>query len=340
MNNTNSTLEPRLTEYIKRKKFYELNNITNTAISLERQYMITKDDLHLIKEYNKNQQYNQDYINLPTENYEKDTDLISFKQTNFPSTQIVDPRLNRINQKIKKEKDANKFRYNTSNLQRSYDMYSRDFSSTTSKDFENEFNLDNIRDDLSKVDNGNTNVYESNSLFNTHELVNPDKFEKNVNYISPRLPSQHQYHVTPSIVYNQKLHYQRDDSQQNLLGSGFTYRKANIPNFEKQHQFDLDTRNSIPAMSMKSRKSEAENLYTGVAELTGGPLKNIDYENYIKYGYPTSKSKSLGYENPFENQFQYIDDDIQNPDHVVFDRPTPTRLENRVIARPKKRDIY
>ena len=340
MNNTNSTLEPRLTEYIKRKKFYELNNITNTAISLERQYMITKDDLHLIKEYNRNQQNDQEYINLPTENYEKDTDLISFKQTKFPSTQIVDPRLNRINQKIKKERDANKFRSNTSNLQRSYDMYSRDFSSTTSKDFENEFNLDNIRDDLSKVDNGDTNVYESNSSFNTHELVNQNKFDKNVNYISPRLPSQHQYHVTPSIVYKQKLHYQRDDSQQNLLGSGFTYRKANIPNFEKQHQFDLDTRNSIPAMSMKSRKSEAENLYTGVAELTGGPLKNIDYENYIKYGYPTSKSKSLGYENPFENQFQYIDDDIQNPDHVVFDRPTSTRLENRVIARPKKRDIY
>ena len=143
------------------------------------------------------------------------------------------------------------------------------------------------------------------------------------------------------VIFKKKKEYltekQLDNGGPLLIDIDFRY-EYEID--EKQHQFDLDTRNSIPAMSMKSRKSEAENLYSGVAELTGGPLKNIDYENYIKYGYPTSKSKSLGYENPFENQFQYIDDDIQNPDHVVFDRPTATRLENRVIARPKKRDIY
>jgi hypothetical protein len=311
--------------------------------------MITKDDLRLIKEYNKKDNEVNEYINLPTDsfkknrhyitneddseligtfktkqNFEHDNDLIDFKSSPFPMSQIVDPRLNRINQKIKREKDANKYRHNVTNLQRSYDMYSRDFSSTTSKDFENEFNLDNIRDDLSRIED---HEYEANSKFNTHELVNP--------------PSQHQYNVPPSIAYKQQLHYQRDDSQnsqQDLLGSGFTYRKAKIPNFENQHKFDLDSRMSIAAMNC--RKESAENLYSGVAELTGGPLKNIDYENYIKYGYPTSKARSLGFENPFENQFQYIDSDIQNPDHCVFDRPTATRLDNRVMARPKKRDIY
>ena len=321
MNNTNSILEPRLSEYLKRKKFYEDNDITATSISLEKQYMITKDDLHRIKQYNQKEKSNTEQIQLPSSNYNQVNDLINFQHSKFPSSQIVDKRLDRLNQKIKREKDANNQRYNTQNLQNSYDMYSRDFSSTTSKDFENEFTLDNIRDDVNKI---NDNEYESNSTFNTHELVNP--------------PTSHQYHVTPSIVYNQQLHYQRDDSQKKLLGAGYTYRKTAIPYFEKQNQFDIDNKVNIPANNC--RKDAIENLYSGVSEMTGGPLKNIDFENYIKYSYPTSKARSRGFENPFENQFQYIDDDIQNPDHVVSDRPTSTRLDNRTMARPKKRDIY
>jgi hypothetical protein len=81
-------------------------------------------------------------------------------------------------------------------------------------------------------------------------------------------------------------------------------------------------------------------LYEGASELNNAPLKNIDLENYVKYGYPTSKARSLGYENPFEHQFQYIDDDIQNPDHVVFDRPTASRLDNKTQQKFVKRDVY
>ena len=88
------------------------------------------------------------------------------------------------------------------------------------------------------------------------------------------------------------------------------------------------------------RKSDLNMLYEGVAEMTNAPLKNIDFENYVKYGYPTSKARSLGFENPYEHQFQYIDEDIQNPDHVVFDRPVASRLDNKSQQKFKQRDIY
>ena len=102
MNNTNSTLEPRLSEYLKRKKFYEDNDITATSISLEKQYMITKDDLHRIKQYNQKEKSNHDQIQLPSHNYNQVNDLINFQHSKFPSSQIVDKRLDRLNQKIKR----------------------------------------------------------------------------------------------------------------------------------------------------------------------------------------------------------------------------------------------
>jgi hypothetical protein len=58
-------------------------------------------------------------------------------------------------------------------------------------------------------------------------------------------------------------------------------------------------------------------------------MLNINVENYIKYGNPTSKAKSLGFENPVEHFFSYIDDSIQDPDHVCFDRPQLTRDMNK-----------
>lgn len=340
MNKSNINLEPRLVEYLKRKQFYEDNDI-NSPIGLEKQYSITKDDIEKIKKFNLNQniesdseseseaedyenQYKQNKRkNLKTKvNFEDDSHLLECTNSKFPMTNIYDARLERINEKVRREKDANKYRGNTTNLQKSYDMYSRNFSSTTSKDFEGEFNLDNIKEEINKV---NDKIYEANSNYNTHELVNP--------------PSKHQYNVPPKIQYNQQLHYQKNNSNQNTLGKGYiSYKKPELPKFQNQNKFDMDTKTHI--VSNNCRKSDLNMLYEGVAEMTNAPLKNIDFENYVKYGYPTSKARSLGFENPYEHQFQYIDEDIQNPDHVVFDRPMASRLDNKTQQKFTQRDIY
>jgi hypothetical protein len=234
---------------------------------------------------------------------------------------MYDSRLERINEKVKREKEASKYKYNTTNLQRNYDMFSRDFSSTTSKDFSNEFNLDNIRDEMNAP---LRNEHEANSNFNTHELISP--------------PSKHQYNNPPTIQRDQRLPYQRLENSNNNIGNGYskTYRIAETPYTQKGNTFDVDNKITIPANNC--RKNDLNMLYNEFN--TFGSMKNIDYENYVKYGYPTSKAKSLGFENPSDHFFQFIDPDIQDPKHVISDRPVLTRLDNKTSARSKQRDIY
>ena len=64
---------------------------------------------------------------------------------------------------------------------------------------------------------------------------------------------------------------------------------------------------------------------------------DVNVANYLSIGEapgPTSK-KSFGYPSTFEHNFQYIDDDMQKPEHVVMERPFPTRIFNKTVARPK-----
>lgn len=322
MNYSNIGLEPRLVEYIKTKKFYEENDIN--TVSLERRFQINKQDLQKITAYYNligNSNNNSDrYIKV--KNYDDNSDFINPSKSTFPSTNMYDSRLDRINNKIKKEKEANNFRYNTTNLGKTYDMYSRDFSSATSSDFNNEFSLDNIRDELNSELKSN---FEPNSNFNFHELVNP--------------PQKHQYHNPPTIQRDQIQPIQRidrNDFKQNFGNGDNTYRKlTNIPS-QKENTFDIDNKVNIPVNNC--RKNDLNTLYNEFNNV--GNMKNIDYENYIKYGYPTSKARSLGYANASEHYFQFIDDDIQDPKHVVSDRPLSTRLDNKSVARPKIRDIY
>ena len=157
MNDTNLDLEPRLVEYLKRKKFYEEQDIN--TVSLERQYQISKQDLKIISEYqNRDNRDNntcnsgeRQYIQRRVKNYDENTDLIDCSKARFPSNNTYDPRLERINEKMKRERDASRHKFNTDNLKDSYDMYSRDFSSTTSRDFSNEFSLDNVRDEMNST---------------------------------------------------------------------------------------------------------------------------------------------------------------------------------------------
>jgi len=318
MNNSNNRLEPRLVEYLKNKKFYEENNIN--CDSIERQYQITKKDLETINIHNNRRVDTKKAI----KNYDENNDLVDFSNSKFEMTNMYDKRLERINEKVKREKEASNYKHNTINLQRNYDMYSRDFSSTTSKDFSNEFNLDNIRDEMNSPIQ---KEYEKKSNFNTHEIIYP--------------PSNNQYNNPPLIQRDQRLPYQKINQQisnDNNIGCGYTksYKIPETQHIQKGNTFDVDNKITIP--SNNCRKNDLNMLYNEFN--TFGNMKNIDYENYVKYGYPTSKARSLGFENASEHFFQFIDSDIQDPKHVVSERPILTRLDNKTTARAKKRDVY
>ena len=341
-------LEPRLIEYLKRRKYYEENNIDST-VSLEKQYMITKHDMNIIKKYLNNEPQSESDEETENNGYRKVKNydhMIEVSQCKFPSSQIHDPRLDRINKKMQKEKEANLYRGNTVNLRENYDMYDRNFSSTTSKDFSQEFSLDNIINEMNDVKLTNYNAYDKNKpeYFKSSYQVNNNHNQQNQNKL---------YHNQPKIDYNQRLYYEQQREVRNnnfnsikdltnvLNLNQKSYRQPQLPKYAYESKLDVDNKVVLP--SNNCRKANVENLYKNVESMTGGKLRDVDIENYIKYGgygNTSSKARSMGWDNPVEHYFQYIDDDIQAPEHVVNDRPYPSRLENREHIKQKTRDIY
>ncbi|AYV84843.1 MAG: hypothetical protein Hyperionvirus44_1 [Hyperionvirus sp.] len=71
-------------------------------------------------------------------------------------------------------------------------------------------------------------------------------------------------------------------------------------------------------------------------------LRDVRRESNLQNSQPTRVGKSIGYPNPSEHYFDYIDDDIQDPNNVVFERGRNTRSDNYSVARGRqqyKREI-
>ncbi len=323
-------LEPRLQEYLQRKDFFDKNNLS--AELLEKQYMITNKDKQLINMYFNKNMYRKkdlernvycDFVEVPKEKPKLESD--SFRQ---------DKRFQRLKNKIEMEKAAQSNRTDISELSRNYDIFNN-------KDASIGGNFGNLED-------------ESDSYFDRvfpREPLNVDSFPESRKLL--RLPpNPHQYeqpmqpqkHTEPKIQYNQRVYNDQYDSYSshkptldNIVGDISSYKNKinNSYNFNSDSKF-----NSVKFNTNECRKEQLDNMYSHVGEMTGGDLRNIDIETYIKFGSPTSKAKSLGFENPVEHHFSYIDSDIQDPRHVVNDRPQLSRLSNKQSVNYKGRSVY
>ena len=69
---------------------------------------------------------------------------------------------------------------------------------------------------------------------------------------------------------------------------------------------------------------------------------DVNLETSIIHGMPHHTSKSYGYRNPSEHYYDYIDDTMQRPEHVIFPIPRggiPTRLNNKHHRKVYRREI-
>ena len=284
-------IEPRLAEYYLRKKFNKKNNIEDSGI-LERTYQITNYDIKVINDFIKTGSIGSK--NLDNQLMCDYVELPKEKQK-FPSEELMnDYRFQRLKKKYDADKNANVAKDDISNLSRNYDDFITDYGC--------------------KEDNNNTKSrINENTKYQQYD--NP--------YILNRENPTHERlfkreHAQSSIQLNQVVY----DNQYN------SYQKHeptldNILSKTKKYKEHVDKTNDYLSPSD----------YEDLARLNLNTLNNckdqVGIENYIKYGNPTSKAKSLGFENPVEHFFQYIDDSIQDPDHVCFDRPQMTRTMNR-----------
>jgi hypothetical protein len=294
-------IEPRLAEYYLRKKFNKKNNIEDDNQLLEKSYQITNYDIKIINEFiktgsvaskNLENQLMCEYIEIPKE------------KQKFASEELMsDYRFQRLKKKYDNDKNANVARDNISNLSRNYDNFITDFECS---------NIETNQVSQSHKINMNTKYQTySNPYILNKEIPTNVKEPMNINK-----PSFIQYN---QVVYdNQYNSYQEHKpSLDNILDKTKKYKEKVDRNNDYIKQSDYQDLNRLNLSNLNNCTEEDINT------------KNINVENYIKYGNPTSKAKSLGFENPVEHFFSYIDDSIQDPDHVCFDRPQMTRTMNR-----------
>lgn len=147
--------------------------------------------------------------------------------------------------------------------------------------------------------------------------------------------------ISPKISYEQHLlqeHMKKKEKEQ----------LDHDPHYEQVEQYLDNYYLSPPEITHFVNDKPSHRTYTDpprnecvmkIREQYHGHQK-IDTElmEEMQFGMPYHTRKSYGYSNPFESYFDYIDGEIQNPDHVVLPFPRggeSTRLDNTEQVRKK-----
>lgn len=329
-------LEPRLMEFINKKKYYKKNHII-PSISLEKEYNISKNDIKIIKDFyngKTNINYHQDLID-PLQSS-------SFESSKYNLSQ--DPRLKKVEQKQQKDKEANSMRLNFSNLnlnsnqnymQTNLDTRPANFSHKVIKASQNKYNPNkNFFDDNINAD-AELNISRNNSINSRDcfkdEKWNPHKIQQN----------------TPSKIpdYKGRLNWADnnyvnnfDNDIDNIVKKIDNYRIDNYKEDIKESYIDDENKVYISGMKCKNNRGNTNN-YMERSIMTGKKGGDIEIDNYIRVGEGfgnTQSKKSIGYPSTYEHNFQYISNDMQIPEHTVMDRVgIATRTFNKTNGKAK-----
>jgi len=304
-------IEPRLAEYYLRKKFNKKNNIVDDNQILEKTYQITDFDIKTINDFiktgaiaskNLESQLFCEFIEIPKE------------KQKFASEELMnDYRFQRLKKKYEADSKANVARENISNLSRNYDNFITDYNCPDNKQ------INQVNVGTNQINSQNQTKINQQSKYQTYSnpyILNKEKPTDVKEPWNENIPSKIQYN---QVVYdNQYNSYQEHSpSLDNILNKTKKYKQKVDATNDYLKPSDYEDLNRLNLSMMNNYTEKDRNTI------------NINVENYIKYGNPTSKAKSLGFENPVEHFFSYIDDSIQDPDHVCFDRPQLTRNMNR-----------
>lgn len=332
-------LEPRIAEYLSKLQYYRDNRI-KPGVPLEKQYSISKEDEILISRHLRGEK--QLYKREKRDHY---LDLVEHKKTKFESSDLHnDRRFDRLKKKMQRDRDAAKQRNNYSNYQ---------FESKISN---------GIEEELQEYDDENYYKESNDNLFLDSKRI-PFDNQYRINNVKPGQALKHQ--VAPKIAYKQQNHYEDNFRKQKYLthDNDILPTISNISSYSNkvnkiyQHSAEMDKESKVNVPAVNSRgktyyntsayqpiplraaKITHRNNYTG--EKLG--LKDIGLETCLRDGFSDgiagtrSKAKSHDYENPVEHYFDYISNDIQDPNHCVFPMSrggVNTRDDNHKTSRP------
>lgn len=318
------SLEPRLQEYINKKKQYKLNKV-QPSVPLEKEFNITREDMQVVNNYMKGyeiseQNFSISNLHASNDNVSKYSDLNSAFQDNASIKKTRqnlkdDPRLLKMKEKIEKDKVNIKQRDN-------YEYF----------DFTPSLNIpENVNNDNRKQDRFLELDYDLTKHHTQH-------YDKN---------NMRKYNNPPKIQYKTFNPY-------GLTEKEFPFEQKDNLNINKvqvytdkiddtyQFESELDTEHKvvIPAMYYKNQRYNSRENCDNPNEIR---MRDINFDDYLRNSNPTRKTKSIGYRNPVEHYFNYISEDIQDPKHIVMDFPRGgevTRQYNKQNARKYTREIY
>ena len=318
LNNIHSSkylsLEPRLQEYMKKRQYFKDNNIIPT-IPLEKEFSITSVDKKILQQY-----LNGNTNIYKPKQYEK-TISQKQKEQHFPSTYFKeDPRVLKPN-KTNQDTPINRGMFAPDKKSRYYDepptpmnndkiTDSRDFTETKFKKFKGDVNELKFNPRIDpKINPGFEEFDKCDSPFRvTNEKCKPYNKDLKSNYND----------------YNNDPH--QDYLNLDLIDDYITNKSQNRTSKTSHSPTSIYDRN----METIGRKPSNKLSFTR-------QKMNTQIESDLMRGMPITRprNRSYGYRDTFENHFDYIDDDFQNPDNTdIWVRGgEPTRLDNKLLAK-------
>ncbi|CAH6421742.1 Hypothetical protein KVN_LOCUS428 [uncultured virus] len=320
----NIMLEPRLQEYLNKKKYYKQNNI-EPSIKLEDEYRITSNDKKILRSFLAGK--TDIYKNFSTDDKSKP------KKQYFPSKSFrEDPRLPETIKTKKKqnfEKPLNRGMFVPDNNGKYYEekIYFNDDLMLDARDFK--FN-------------------EKDNNFNKNDDEDPRN-----QYIISNLSKKKKFENQKVNLSNNSF-FEFDDvniPNYSLIGTNdkinFNKSYGNFADPIYSHTSDLDfsLKTVTPTMATKGKNIDTSRYKKMPYFNYDNNYKDSTIETTLMRGISSnSKAKSCGFQDTEEHFYQYIDEKEINPlNGTDIGMPRggfATRMDNKKTARSKEREIY
>lgn len=339
-------LEPRLQEYIKKKKFYKNNNIVS-GTNIEKEFNISNDDIKMIKKFMKGDKniYNNYQKKLKNKNNKNK------RKQFFPSKKFRDdPKFKKLNknQKLKYQQNNSYYLNNIQDIEFDENDFNENKfnNSNCSNNNNNNFNYDNFShndhlnndyymDNLKSI-NSNDNYTELGKFYESSNLnvKNPTNHKKNDKCNNKMFEYNMMKNINTKLdgkinslmdQYNPRSDPIMFNSNLNKCNNKYAINDCNKKNLKhsvhkclkNKNKLDRNNRLVIPNLSNKKKINEDIN-YTSMPHFNYEDEKyNTEIENELIKGIPTHTDKSYGYRNPEEHYFEFIENDFQNPENTI-----------------------
>lgn len=340
-------LEPRLQEYLKKKKYYKDNNI-GPCISLEKEFLIGDRDRRVLRAFFKgNNMYGEQGVAV--KHFKEDNN--NKKKQYFPSKEFRnDPRVPKISTNNKQTQvpvnrgmfapDKGNLHYEDEDFAMCDDknlmMDARDLNSTISG-----FDIDGTRFDP----RNDPRIYPGKEKYNKYTSqyrIDPypnNELKKRRKKREQKMPDNVGAPVNLSGNSNMKPYRLFDGEPL----KGGRYGAFDEPTFSEKSDMDTMYKTVTPKLSSNSKREQSTYDYTMGGNISNKKqVRDSEFESSLLRGMPSNTRKSYGYRQPDEQYFQYIDPDFNDEEHVVepwIRGGESTRRNNKALAKQKYRDI-